>query len=87
MSWDSSVPGVSPGGDILGYQLIIRDPSTATKWIAFDGQAFGVPQQTQYTVYGLNTGKSYDFSVLAINFNGKGSESNRFTYYSCVPPA
>jgi hypothetical protein len=44
LSWDSSVPGVSPGGDILGYQLIVRDPSTATQWIAFDGQVYGVPQ-------------------------------------------
>jgi hypothetical protein len=78
VTWNEAVPGLSLGGQILGYKLIVRNPNTADEWIAFDGQQFGVPEQTQFTVYGLQTGTLYEFSVLAINFNGDGQESTSF---------
>jgi hypothetical protein len=34
--------GISPGGDILGYKLIVTDPRTAEQWTAYGG-AWGLP--------------------------------------------
>jgi len=35
--WSSVNPGLSPGGEILGYRLQVNNPETAESWIAFDG--------------------------------------------------
>jgi hypothetical protein len=59
VQWNEAVPGIYPGGEILGYKLIVKNPATAGSWVAFDGQQFGVPEQTQFTVYGLQTGTQY----------------------------
>lgn len=87
MQWNAVTPGVSPGGDILGYKLTVTDPTSGTSWVAFDGQELGLPDQLQYTVYGLTTGKSYLFSVLAYSFNGEGIESAQVEFYSCQAPS
>lgn len=38
ISWDAVTPGVSPGGQILGYQLTMEDTVEATKTVIFDGE-------------------------------------------------
>lgn len=43
MKWNAALAGVSPGGDILGYELTVTDPTTGAEWIAFDGQDLGLP--------------------------------------------
>lgn len=32
------------------------------------------------------TGRAYQFSVVAHNFNGVGTPSSSFSYYSCILP-
>lgn len=67
---------MSPGGDILGYKLYVKNHNTSEEWLAFDGYSLGLADQTQYTVYDLETGSDYLFSVLAVNFNGEGALSS-----------
>jgi hypothetical protein len=43
LSWTSVTAGTSPGGNILGYQLSIKDCLNGTTWIAFDGEAMNLP--------------------------------------------
>jgi len=59
----------------LGYKLFIKNPTTSIEWLAFDGHNLGLADQVQYTVYDLETGQDYLFSVQAVNFNGVGANS------------
>jgi hypothetical protein len=43
-SWSSVTPGVSPGGNVLGYKLMIENPNTAETTVVFDGYALGLPE-------------------------------------------
>lgn len=70
LQWTSVVAGVSPGGEILGYLLDVKNPATSESWTAFDGASQGLPDQTEFTVYGLLTGNAYLFKVSAVGFNG-----------------
>lgn len=72
VEWSAVTPGVSPGGDILGYILFVTDPNTSVTTTVFDGFSLGLPAQTQFTVYGLTTSVDYLFSVRAVNFNHEG---------------
>ena len=38
VEWPPVAPGVSPGGDVLGYRLRVEDAINGTIWIVFDGQ-------------------------------------------------
>lgn len=38
-------------------------------------------------MFGLVTGRDYQFRVLAYNFNGEGNWSDQVTYFSCLPPS
>ena len=80
-------PGMSPGGDILGYILFVEDPNTSITTTVFDGHSLGLPTQTYYTVYGLETSTDYLFSVLAVNFNDQGPLSDKVRLYACMPPS
>jgi hypothetical protein len=79
--------GVSPGGDILGYKLYLENPNTSEMELIFDGFSLGLADQIQYTVYDLDAGTDYHFSVQAVNFNGLGQISQDFKLYACEPPA
>ena len=81
------MPGQSPGGDILGYILMMTDSNTAVTTTVFDGYALGLPTQTQFTVYGLKTAVDYQFSVRAVNFNGEGLLSESVKLYACMSPS
>lgn len=86
VSWTPVSDGVSPGGDILGYKLIVTDPMTAEQWIA-NGGAWGLPTSTQFTVYNLVTGNQYIFQAQAINYNGDGLLSAPVGFNACLPPS
>lgn len=87
VQWSEVNPGLSPAGDILGYKLRVKNPATSEEWIAFDGQLLGLPDQTLFTLYDLQSGSDYLFSVLAINFNGDGQESTPISFNVCLAPA
>lgn len=36
IEWSEVTPGVSPGGDVLGYKLKVMNFNTGDSWIAFD---------------------------------------------------
>ena len=81
-------PGALPGGEVLGYRLQVEDVNNGTSWIAFDGQEYGQPLKRAYTVYGLTTGRDYQFTAAAISINGVGSWYDPpETFYSCVAPS
>lgn len=42
VEWDPVTPGLSPGGDILGYKLYVKNPTTSIEWLAFDGYNLGL---------------------------------------------
>ena len=88
VEWSTVSAAPAPGGDVLGYQLEVYDASTGTRWIAFDGQEYGQPLKTSHTVYGLTTGKDYQFSVAAISINGIGEWLDPpETFYACTAPS
>ena len=37
LSWSAVTPGTSPGGEILGYRLVVYDINTGSSWTDFDG--------------------------------------------------
>ena len=78
---------MTPGGDILGYVLNVKDCANGTTWTAFNGMELGSPTQTKYTVTNLIPGREYKFNVTAYNMNGAGLTSNIFSYYSCISPS
>ena len=41
IEWQTVTPGTSPGGEILGYKLLVEDANNGTSWVAFDGQELG----------------------------------------------
>jgi len=43
VKWSAVMPGLSPGGDILGYILMVTDPNTAVTTTVFDGYVLGLP--------------------------------------------
>jgi hypothetical protein len=43
LSWTGVTAGTTPGGDILGYILKIKDCMTGEEWTAFDGVELGNP--------------------------------------------
>jgi titin len=89
LEWSEvTVPaGQSPGGDILGYVLYATDPANGTTWEAFNGVALGLRDQTKASILGLETGKAYQFRVVAHAFNGAGHASSDFSFYVCVLPS
>lgn len=44
--WNSVTAGTTPGGDILGYVLKVKDCHNGTEWIAFNGVELNLPSQT-----------------------------------------
>ena len=78
LEWNSvAVPVLeTPGGDILGYQIIATNPSDGTSWTAFDGVVDGLRDQVKATITSLTTGQLYSFTVTAYNFNGEGITSS-----------
>ena len=46
VSWTSVTPGLTPGGEILGYKLKVTNPNTAEEWFAFDGESLGLVDKT-----------------------------------------
>lgn len=83
VSWTAIPNGISPGGDILGYKLYVTNPNTSEHWLAFDGFSLGLEDQTQFTVYNLQSGTDYHFSVLGVNFNGEGSLLSDVKLWAC----
>ena len=67
---------MSPGGEILGYKLFLRNANTAESVLVFDGQSVGLPNQNYFTVDGLDAGTDYLFSVLAVSYNYDGELSS-----------
>jgi len=88
IEWNAvSVNGAhAPGSEILGYVLHITDPVTGSTWEAFNGVTLGLKTQIRANVLGLVTGKAYDFEVVAWNFNGVGTLSSTYSFYSCILP-
>jgi hypothetical protein len=43
VQWSSVTPGLTPGGDILGYILYVNDPNTSITTTVFDGSILGLP--------------------------------------------
>jgi len=41
VEWDAVSPGVSPGGDIWGYILEVKDSVNGTIWEPFNGVKIG----------------------------------------------
>jgi hypothetical protein len=87
VEWDSVVAGISPGGNVLGYKLYVRDANVAETTLVFDGFSLGFTDQTYFTVYGLKAGTDYMFSVLAVNYNYDCTLSDEVLLYSCTPPS
>lgn len=79
-------PGVSPGGDIWGYVLEVKDSVNGTIWEPFNGVQIGARDQIKYTFMNLIPGREYKFRVTAYNFNGAGAKSSEFSYLSCIVP-
>jgi hypothetical protein len=86
LEWNPAAAGVSPGGDILGYVLEVKDALNGTLWQPFDGVKLALRHQTKFTVLNLVPGREYKFTVTAYNFNGAGTKSNEFSYLSCIVP-
>lgn len=86
VEWDPVAPGVSPGGDIWGYVLEVKDSVNGTIWEPFNGVNIGARDQIKYTVMNLLPGREYKFRVTAYNFNGAGAKSSEFSYLSCIVP-
>ena len=88
VNWSAVTPGVSPGGDVLGYKLRVEDAINGTSWIAFDGQELGQPLRLSHTIYGLTTGRDYLISVAAISVNGDGEWYDpAIRFHSCIAPS
>ena len=43
VTWSAVTPGVSPGGDITGYILTVKDCNNGTEWVAFNGIDLSLP--------------------------------------------
>lgn len=86
IEWNSVSDGTSPGGLITGYVLTVKDCHNGTTWDAFNGVDLNIPSQTKITVLGLTPGREYKFWVTAYNYNGAGTPSSVYSFYSCVLP-
>jgi len=86
LSWTGVTAGTTPGGDILGYVLTVRDCMNGTTWIAFNGVEMSTPTQRKTTVSGLVPSREYKVTVTAYNLNGAGDTSADFSFYACGLP-
>ena len=87
LTWTGVTAGTTPGGDILGYVLKVKDCMNGTEWTAFDGVDIATPTQRRTTVTGLIPGREYKATVTAYNLNGAGQTSAEFSFYSCGLPS
>jgi hypothetical protein len=72
-------------GEVSGFQLFMTDFASGTKTMVYDGQRN--PNNLQYTVYSLEPGQTYGFTVIAYNFNGAGEESEITLMKPCTLPS
>ncbi len=87
VEWDAVAGGTTPGGDILGYVLQVKDTLNGSVWTAFDGPSLGIRTQRRLTVRNLVPGRLYGFTVTAHNFNGAGTKSAEYQFLSCIIPS
>lgn len=71
LEWSAS----TSANEILGYVLTVTNVNLGITWTAFDGYSLGLYDKLDFSIYGLNTGDDYLFSVQAVNFNGLGPAS------------
>jgi len=93
MRWTTSpsVASKSPGGDILGYQLLMATPESGDVYeIVFDS-VNNSTQLTEHLVgapdHDLTTGAVYRFRVKAYNFNGASMASSITSVRVCGQPS
>jgi hypothetical protein len=93
MYWttSSSLPSKPPGGDIIGYQLLMATPDSGDDYeVVFDSVNTST-QLTEYLVttpdYNLTTGAVYRFRVKAFNFNGPSTASDITSVRVCGQPS
>jgi len=87
VTWAQVADGPSPGGEIKGYVLTVKDCQNGTEWEAFNGVSLGLTSQRAFLQKGLTPGREYKFSVVAYDSNGPGAASAVYSFYSCVPPS
>lgn len=87
VEWSPVQPGITPGGEILGYILHVRNTHTGESQTVFNGNELGLYDKVSYIVYDLTTSFDYEFNVQAVNFNGNGVLSNVFKFKTCVAPS
>lgn len=87
LSWTAPTAGTSPGGDIIGYVLKVKECMSGEVWTAFDGVALSLPDQTTFSVNGFTPSHEYKVTVTAYTINGAGSTSSEFSFYSCIYPS
>ena len=69
----------------LGYKLYRDNGNDGNFSLVFNGT--NKPGQRAYISTGLTTGTIYRFKLVAVNFNGDGSESSEVSYPACLAPS
>lgn len=69
---------------IYGYYVLYADSGSSNFKVGCDLSS--KPQTTKCTIGGLMTGNEYKFKVKAVGFNENGTESDEYTFRSCVAP-
>lgn len=77
MAW---TPLTSETLDVSSYLLYVDDGLGVHFKIVYNGTL------TEHIVPNLNPGISYTFYVVAVNYNGQGTRSDKSIYRSCVEP-
>lgn len=84
MTWDPVADGTTPGGLITGYKLYMANGTISGYQLIYDGT--GLPTITTKIISNLETGETYRFKVLALNYNGESALSSELLTQSCIKP-
>jgi hypothetical protein len=93
ITWTANTddPTLSPGGDIVGYQLLMATPESGDAFSVVLDTVLRSTQVTEFLVssptYSLTTGANYQFKVIAHNFNGPSAASPVSTFRVCGDPS
>jgi len=81
LAWTTSADTELP---VIGYILNMDDGYGGDFSVIYNGKNY--PNVLTYTVYGLNTGLTYRFTLQALNANGPSTASAEASFIICVAP-
>ena len=81
LSWPKQSAISTPNG----YIVVMALEGSGDYKTVWDGT--GLPQTLSWIVSGLKVGQQYSFKIMSVRFNGAGTESTTYSFYSWVAPS